>query len=88
MLDFTSRSRHKFDEMYYIVENSQSDHFVSLFQLCKQLNIEENCKLEHVKFGRIHGISTRKGNVIFLKDILDEAMERAYENQVDSKSKS
>ncbi|KAG6909107.1 hypothetical protein DXG01_001981 [Tephrocybe rancida] len=28
-------------------------------------------KLEHVNFGKIHGMSTRKGEVKFLEDILD-----------------
>lgn len=81
------RSRHNFDEMYYVVENGQSSHFTSLFALCKQLGIDESVKIEHVKFGRISGMSTRKGKVIFLKDVLDEAMEIAYEKQKASASK-
>ena len=30
----------------------------------------------HIQFGRIEGMSTRKGEVIFLRDILDEAKSR------------
>ena len=31
----------------------------------------------HVAFGRIHGMSTRKGQVVQLSEVLDEAKERA-----------
>jgi arginyl-tRNA synthetase len=33
----------------------------------------------HVNFGRVHGMSTRKGNVVLLTDVLDEARVRARE---------
>lgn len=31
----------------------------------------------HIRFGRIIGMSTRKGEVVFLEDVLEEAKERA-----------
>ena len=34
-------------------------------------------KLSHVKFGRIIGMSTRKGNLVFLEDYVNEAKEKA-----------
>lgn len=36
-----------------------------------------NKKLSHVKFGRIIGMSTRKGNLVFLEDYINEAKEKA-----------
>ena len=41
----------------------------------------------HIRFGRVEGMSTRKGEVVFLKDILDEAQDRVLQtmNQKDSK---
>jgi arginyl-tRNA synthetase len=41
----------------------------------------------HIKFGRIEGISTRKGNVVFLKDVLDEAANRFKTSMMAKKSK-
>ncbi|CAG2101032.1 unnamed protein product [Medioppia subpectinata] len=37
-------------------------------------------KLTHLKFGRILGMSTRKGDIVFLEDVLNEAKERAIES--------
>ena len=34
----------------------------------------------HVAFGRVKGMSTRQGNVIYLEDLLDEARDRALRN--------
>lgn len=79
--------RHQFDRMLYVVENGQHSHFHALFEIARRLNIP-NCEgLQHVKFGRINKMSTRKGNVVFLKDILDEARTLTMENQINSPSK-
>ncbi|XP_043651340.1 probable arginine--tRNA ligase, mitochondrial [Drosophila teissieri] len=67
-------SRFEFSRLLYVVDNGQSDHFNALFKtsaaLDDRLSLEQ---LQHVKFGRIHGMSTRQGKAIFLKDVLDEA---------------
>ena len=34
-------------------------------------------RMTHVNFGRVHGMSTRQGNVVLLTDVLDEARARA-----------
>ncbi|KAG0258772.1 Arginyl-tRNA synthetase, partial [Linnemannia exigua] len=42
--------------------------------------------LQHISFGKVQGMSTRKGNAVFLEDILDTAqstmLEKMKENQV------
>ncbi|XP_049807048.1 probable arginine--tRNA ligase, mitochondrial isoform X2 [Schistocerca nitens] len=65
--------RFNFDEMIYVVENGQSDHLSTLFTTLKKLGLPWAHTLKHVKFGRIHGMSTRRGQTVFLKDVLDEA---------------
>lgn len=80
-------TRYNFNEMLYVVDNSQTDHFNALFDIVKRFEPKcaEGCK--HIKFGRIKGMSTRSGNVIFLNDILDEAKEKMHDQQLLSKSK-
>lgn len=43
--------------------------------------------MKHLKFGRILGMSTRKGEAIFLEDVLNEAKGRALEAIRNSPSK-
>ncbi|KAL3284402.1 hypothetical protein HHI36_018563 [Cryptolaemus montrouzieri] len=76
--------KYKFDKMYYVVDNSQSDHFKTLKEMLHRLDLPWANRLHHVKFGRIRGMSTRKGNAIFLKDILDECREMMIQKQIES----
>ncbi|XP_054154124.1 probable arginine--tRNA ligase, mitochondrial [Oppia nitens] len=69
-----------FDKMLYIVDSSQSKHFNHLFKILTQYNHEFQKKLIHLRFGRIIGMSTRRGDIIFLEDVLNEAKERAIES--------
>lgn len=80
--------RHRFDRMLYVVDNGQSDHFRNLFAVGRQMEIAGIGGAEHVKFGRIHGMSTREGRVVFLRDILDEARDRMFDRQRLARSKS
>ncbi|CAG2183050.1 unnamed protein product, partial [Oppiella nova] len=66
--------------MFYIVDSSQAKHFNNLFQILPKLNHEFEGKLIHLRFGRILGMSTRKGDIVFLEDVLNEAKERAIES--------
>lgn len=78
--------RYKFDKMYYVVENGQNDHFNALKSIIHQLDLPWADRLVHVKFGRIRGMSTRKGTAVFLKDILDECKDRVIQRQIESPS--
>lgn len=79
--------RHAYDKMLYVVENGQHLHFHQLFEIARRLNLDNVEGLQHIKFGRINKMSTRKGTVIFLKDILDEARNTSAELQLNSPSK-
>lgn len=76
------RQRFPFRRMFYVVDNAQSDHFVSLKGLLGCMNHDWASDIEHVKFGRIKGMSTRKGTAVFLTDLLDEAHIRLKAKQM------
>ena len=42
----------------------------------------------HIQFGRIEGMSSRRGTVVFLRDILDEARDRLLQSMNERKSMS
>ncbi|XP_035909833.1 probable arginine--tRNA ligase, mitochondrial isoform X2 [Anopheles stephensi] len=76
--------RFTFQKCFYVVENGQSDHFASLCDIAQLLQLPYANGIGHIKFGRIHGMSTRRGKVVFLKDILHEAQQLVREKQRDS----
>jgi len=78
--------KNDFDCMYYVVDNTQVNHFSNLLEILKQMQMPWAERLKHIKFGRLHGMRTRKGNVIFLEDILDIARDIIKQKQIDSHS--
>lgn len=80
--------RLQFTRMLYVVDNGQADHFNALFKTAIALDEGFNDKLMHVKFGRIHGMSTRQGKAVFLRDVLNEARDVMREKRIVSTSES
>lgn len=80
------QNKYKFDQMYYVVENGQSDHFNAIRGILHKMDIPWADRIKHVKFGRIQGMSTRKGTAVFLKDILDESRDIMVQRQIQSPS--
>ena len=76
--------RFQFDRMFYVVDNSQGTHFNNLFEILRKLQCSWADSCQHVKFGKIQGLSTRKGNIVYLADILEEATRIMLENQAKS----
>lgn len=69
--------RFHFDKSLYIVATDQALHFRQLFRVLKAMGRAFVDRMTHVNFGRVHGMSTRQGNVVLLTDVLDEARARA-----------
>ncbi|HOZ54632.1 MAG TPA: arginine--tRNA ligase [Clostridia bacterium] len=73
-----------YDKLLYVVSYEQILHFKQVFEVAKLLDMNEKYKnnLLHIPFGMVllktGKMSTREGNVIKLKDILDESIKRAY----------
>jgi arginyl-tRNA synthetase len=65
------------DQMLYVVDHRQGDHFKQLFEVARKWGITP-ADLEHVAFGTILGsdrrpFKTREGDVVGLESLLDEA---------------
>lgn len=71
--------RFHFDRALYVVAKDQSLHFEQLFRTLGAMGHEWAARCHHVPFGRIHGMSTRRGSVVFLDEVLDEAVANARE---------
>jgi arginyl-tRNA synthetase len=71
--------RFHFERSLYVVATDQSLHFKQLFRVLQAMGRPWAERMVHVNFGRVHGMSTRKGSVVLLNDVLDEAKARALE---------
>ncbi|MBN2529239.1 MAG: arginine--tRNA ligase [Deltaproteobacteria bacterium] len=71
--------RFQFAKSLYVVGTEQKRHFEQLKRALSAMGCEWEKQMVHVNFGRVHGMSTRKGTVVFLEDVLNEARDRAYE---------
>ncbi len=71
--------RYNPEKLIYVVGSEQSDHFRKLFWLARKMGVKKD--LVHVSFGLINlpegKMSTRKGRVIFLEDVLKKAIDLA-----------
>ena len=67
----------------YVTDAGQASHFAGVFQVARRAGwIPDDGRLEHVPFGLVQGedgkkLKTRAGDTVRLKDLLDEAVERA-----------
>ena len=68
------------DLMVNVVDVAQEFYFRQLFEAARKLNLTTASNV-HVSFGRMQfeegGMSTRKGKIIMLNEVLDEAEQRA-----------
>lgn len=69
------------DEILYVVDTRQSEHFDKLFAVAHHFGLE-HVKLVHVNFGTVLGqdgrpMKTRSGTLIGLESLLDDAVDRA-----------
>ena len=71
------------ERILYVVDAGQAHHFAQVFQVAAKAGwIPEEVELTHVPFGVVQGedgkkFKTRSGETVRLKDLLDEAVDRA-----------
>ncbi|KAL6858621.1 arginyl-tRNA synthetase [Trichoderma novae-zelandiae] len=79
---------YKYDKMIYVVASAQDLHLKQLFEIVKLLgykDIAERC--QHINFGLVLGMSTRKGTVKFLDDILRDCADHMHETMKKNQEK-
>ncbi|XP_074804193.1 putative arginine--tRNA ligase, mitochondrial isoform X3 [Natator depressus] len=74
------------DTMIYVTDKSQNAHFEQLFQILKLMGYQWAERCQHVSFGLVQGMKTRKGEVVFLEDVLNEARSRMLQNMAAAKT--
>lgn len=74
---------YNFDKCIYVVGTQQNLHFEQWFKVIELMGFEWAKNLVHVGFGMVAleegTMSTRKGRVIFLEDVLKQAIEKTKE---------
>lgn len=71
--------KYKFDKMIYVIAAQQDLHAAQFFEILKQMGYKWAENLQHINFGMVQGMSTRKGTVVFLDNILEETKEKMHE---------
>ena len=77
---FYRKQTYDFYKCLYVVAYQQNLHFKQWFKVVELMGYNWSKDLEHVAFGMVSledgTLSTRKGKVVFLQDVLDQAIEK------------
>jgi arginyl-tRNA synthetase len=77
------------DKILYVVGSDQKEYFTQVFKAFNMFTEGQGPEVEHVYFGMINlpegKMSTRRGRVVFLEDVLDEAIDRARSKILETK---
>ncbi len=77
---FYRKQTYDFDKCLYVVAYQQNLHFKQVFRVIELMGYPWAKDLVHVAFGMVSTtdgtLSTRKGNVVFLEDVLKESIEK------------
>jgi arginyl-tRNA synthetase len=80
--------KYHFDRMIYVVASAQDLHLSQLFRIVDAMGFKElSQKCQHINFGMVLGMSTRKGTVKFLDDILRDVGDKMHEVMKSNDSK-
>lgn len=75
------KETYHFSKSLYVVGGEQREHFVQMKAVLSLMGFEWSDDVEHISFGLItfngKKMSTRKGDVVLLKDVLDDAHDLA-----------
>lgn len=79
---FYRKNTYDFDKVLYVVASQQNLHFRQLFKVIELMGYNWSKDLVHVPFGMVSlesgAMSTRKGIVVYLEDVLNESISKVY----------
>ncbi|XP_060061480.1 probable arginine--tRNA ligase, mitochondrial isoform X2 [Erinaceus europaeus] len=78
--------KYSFDEMIYVTDKGQRKHFQQVFQILQMMGYDWASRCQHVPYGVVQGMKTRRGDVTFLEDVLDEIRLRMLQNMASVKT--
>lgn len=73
------KEKYNFDKMIYVIASQQDLHTKQFFTALEMMGNKWAKDLIHVNFGMVLGMSTRKGTVVFLDDILEAVKTKMLE---------
>jgi arginyl-tRNA synthetase len=79
---FVEQRGQGFDKMIYVVATQQDLHLAQFFKVLELMGHQwaqpSEGRLQHINFGMVLGMSSRKGTAVFLEHILDETKENMH----------
>ncbi|KAF0871054.1 SYRM protein, partial [Crocuta crocuta] len=78
--------KYNFDTMIYVTDKGQKKHFQQVFQMLQIMGYDWAERCQHVPFGVVQGMKTRRGEVTFLEDVLNEIQSRMLQNMASIKT--
>jgi arginyl-tRNA synthetase len=79
--------QYKFDKMLYVISSQQDLHTAQFIKMLHLMEFPWASTIEHVNYGLVLGMSTRKGTVVFLKQIIREAASVMHEQMKKNQEK-
>ena len=76
-----------FDKMIYVVSSQQDLHCAQFLKTLELLDFPWAKSCQHVNYGLVQGMSTRKGTVVFLDQIIKEASQVMLEQMMKNEEK-
>ncbi|KAE9396905.1 arginyl-tRNA synthetase, partial [Gymnopus androsaceus JB14] len=79
--------KYKFDKMIYVISSQQDLHVAQFFKVLELMEFPWAKDLVHINYGLVQGMSTRKGTVVFLNQIIKEATTVMHEQMQKNEEK-
>ncbi|KAI8319393.1 arginyl-tRNA synthetase [Martensiomyces pterosporus] len=79
--------QYSFDKIIYVISSQQDLHVKQLFKTLQLLELPYADRFQHVNYGLVKGMSTRKGTVVFLDDMLRESKDNMHKVMRENEAK-